>query len=245
MGIRTGDKRGAGKSPRDVAKKAQEAIGIHSPLPQVLPFSSSLVFAFRHLGGMPAAIEAARLVSEKDERFAQLVHMYDEVAESNKSKLKLEVMCSTLGITSGEFLGATSAALYDRNIDIGNLIAAANHPKVVEATVENATRANGFMDRQMLHQHHQFLPQAKGTQINIDNSKKILNAGGAPQQQIPEGDGGVTRIGLPSFEEETISATRAIRGDAGMGSVGQKLLPPATPEQAVTVPEVIDAEVVE
>ncbi len=202
-----------------------------------------MAFIYRHVGGVPAAIEAARLVAEKDPRFEMLVYTYDECPESDKHKLKLEILCAQADITQGDFIGFTMSAMHQRNIDIGNLIASANHPRVIEATVENATKANGFMDRQMLHQHSGFLPTSKGTSINIDNSKKILNAGGL-QNQIPEAEGGPARLGLPSFEEDTMSATRAIRGDAGMGSVGQKRLPAPSPEQAVSVPEsIIDAEV--
>lgn len=244
MGILASDKRGRGRTSKDVIDAIAEKHGIHSKIPQVLPFSSTLSFAFRHLGGTAAAIEAARMVSEKDERFKKLVFMWDETAESNQSKLKLEVLCSMNDISTGEFLGLTSAALYDRNIDIGNLIAAANHPRVVEATVENATKANGFMDRQMLHQHHNFLPLNKGMSINIDNSKKQVNVG--PGQGVLSEGQLAPRIALPSFEDETMSSTRAIRGDAGMGSVGQKRLPAPSSQQAVVVPtDIIDAEVIE
>lgn len=238
MGIGVRDKRGRGRSSKDVHERLDEKLGIHSKLPTVLPFISSLAFVYRHVGGVPAAIEAARLVAEKDERFKMLVYTYDECPESSKEKLKLEVLCSQYSITQGDFIGMTMSAMHERNLDIGNMIASASHPRIVEATVENATRANGFMDRQMMHQHSGFIPTAKGTSITIDNSKKVLNAGGAPVQQIPGAEGGAARLGMPSFEDETMSATRAIRGDAGMGAVGQlKQLPAPSPEQAVVVPE--------
>ena len=252
MGIGVHEQRGRGRSPKDVHKKLEERNGIHSKLPTVLPFISSMAFIYRHVGGVPAAIEAARLVAEKDERFKMLVYVYDECPDSDKPRLKLEVLCSQSNITQGDFIGMAMAAMHERNLDIGNMIASAAHPRVIEATVENATRANGFMDRQMLHQHHGFIPTAKGTSITIDNSKKVLNAGGAPQTPLTEGS--VTRLGMPSFEEETMSATRAVRGDAGMGFVGQKQLPAPTVEQTVLVPtqvndavslQVLDAEVVD
>lgn len=195
-----------------------------------------MAFVYRHVGGVPAAIEAARLVAEKDARFQQIVFMWDETKESDQHKLKLEVLCSTCGVTQGDFIGMTMSAMHERNLDIGNMIASAAHPKMVEATIENAQRANGFMDRQMMHQHTGFIPTAKGTSIVIDNSKKTLNAGGAPIQSIPSAEGGGTRLGMPSFEDETMSATRAIRGDAGVGSVGQLALPAPTEAQAILVP---------
>lgn len=238
MGIGVGDKYGRGRTPKDIHKKLEEKLGLHSKLPVVLPFNSTMAFIYRHVGGVSAAIEAARLVAEKDERFKLLVYTYDECAESDKHKLKLEVLCGQAAITQGDFIGMTMAAMHERNLDIGNMIASAAHPRVVEATIENAQRANGFMDRQMLHQHSGFIPTAKGTSITIDNSRKTLNAGGpgGSVQQIPSAEGGATRLGLPSFEDETMSATRAIRGDAGMGAVGQKALPAPKAEQVVIVP---------
>jgi len=173
-----------------------------------------------------------------------VVFAYEETPDSHKSKLKLEALCETAGIPSSEFLGSTIAAIYSRNVDIGKMIAAASHPKVVEATVENAQTRNGFMDRKMMHDHMGFLPLPKGMNINIDNSKKTLVAGGQSDLSRPVEN--LAKTALPSFEDEITQGTRAIRGDAGVGSVGQKRLPPPRPEQAVTVPtEILDAEPVE
>lgn len=243
MGIGVSDQYGRGRSSKDVHKKLEEKVGIHSKLPTVLPFNSTMAFIYRHVGGVPAAIEAARLVAEKDERFKLLVFTYDECAESDKHKLKLEVLCGQAAITQGDFIGMTMSAMHERNLDIGNMIASAAHPRVIEATIENATKANGFMDRQMLHQHSGFIPTAKGMTIINDNSRKTLNAG-SPMQQIPATEGGSMRLGMPSFEDETMQATRAIRGDAGVSSVGQKALPAPTEAQAVVVPvsNIQDAE---
>lgn len=226
-----------------VNKHAAEKIGQHSDLPTVLPFSSTLAFAFRYIGGISAAIEAARLVGEKDERYQMLVYAYEQTAESQRSMLKLEALCEAAAIPTSEFLGSTIAAIHSRNIDIGKLIASAAHPKVVEATIENAQTRNGFMDRKMMHDHVGFLPLPKGMNINIDNSKKTLIAGGQSDLSRPVEN--IARTALPSFEDEMTQGTRAIRGDASVGSV-QKKLPAPRPEQAVTVPsEILDAEPVD
>ncbi len=216
------------------AKHAAEKIGAHSELPPILPFSSNLAFIYRHVGGVSAAIEAARLVAETDERFKMLVFAYDEVSESDKHKLKLEHLCEAASIQPDVFVGMTIAAIFKRNSDIGKLIAAANHPRVIEATVEHAQKVNGFMDRKMMHDHMGFLPLPKGMNINIDNSKKTLIAGGQPEGSLPALPGNSPRTALPSFEEETMSSTRAIRGDAGVGSVQKRLSPPK--EQDVILP---------
>jgi hypothetical protein len=201
---------------------------------------------YRSIGGVSAAIEAARLVAERDDRYKALVFMYDETAESNRHKLKLEFMCESAGIPNDQFVGDTISAIFKRNSDIGKLIAAAAHPKIVEATVEHAQKVNGFMDRKMMHDHVGFLPVPKGMTIINDNSKKTLVAGGQAQVQGGGTAEDTSRTSLPSFESDTLESTKAIRGDAGVGKVGQKRLPAPKPEQAVTIPgEILDAELVD
>lgn len=206
-----------------------------------MPFQSTLAFAFRSVGGVPAAIEAARLVAETDERYLRVVHAYEQLSESDRQGLRLEVLCEAAEIKPADFIGACTTAFFSRNIEIGKLLAVANHPKIVEATIENAQRANGFMDRKMMHDHVGFLPVSKGMQINIDQSRKSVTVGQGTAE-LPQGRPQVT---LPSFEAETMEGTRALRGDAGIGDVGKRKLLASRPEQEVKVPEVIDAEVVD
>lgn len=245
-GIVTGDKRGRGRGHAAVNEKAAAKIGIHSELPPVLPFRSGLAFMYRSIGGLEGAIEAARIIAEHDDRYKALVFMYDETAESNRYKLKLEFLCESAGILQEQFVGDTIAAIFKRGSDIGKIMAGASHPRIVEATIEHAQKVNGFMDRKMLHDHIGFLPIPKGMTIINDNSKKTLVAGGQAQVQ---GGGAVedtSKTSLPSFESDTLESTKAIRGDAGVGKVGQKRLPAPKPEQAVVVPgEILDAEPVD
>lgn len=227
----------------DTAVRAAKIMGANpAKLPEVLPFKSSLAFSFRMSGGVPAAIEAARMVSEKDVRFQKLVYAYDQLSNSDKEKIHLEDLCAAAEISSAEFLGLTAAAMHSRNMDISRIMAATFHHKIVEASIANAMDPRGVADRKMLHDHMGFLPLPAGQNIIIDQSHKTVNTGKGSEPSVED----TSKTALPSFAEETVAGAQALRGDAGLGSVGQKRLPAPRPEQAVTVPEeIIEAEVVD
>src|SRR5258708_2701212 len=104
----------------------------------VLPFEPTLAYAFRTIGGKESAIGGARLLAETDKRFLKIVTAFDTLNDSDKSSVRLEDLCEGAEITPGEFLGLVTKALWERNADIGRLIAAVNHPKVIESTIEHS-----------------------------------------------------------------------------------------------------------
>jgi hypothetical protein len=198
----------------------------------VLPFEPTLAYAFRSIGGKESAIGGARLLAESDQRFLRIITAYDTLSASDQSSIRLEDLCIGAEISPGEFLGLVTKALWERNADIGRLIAAVNHPQVVENTIQHSASPFGGGDRRMLLEASGFLPTSKGIAINIDNSKKVLNAGGTTT---------IEEVSLPTFEEDGLETMTALRGDQ------TKALPPPSPKQLVQVPngEVMDAEVVQ
>lgn len=179
------------------------------------------------------------MIQEEDERCKKIVYAWDTATQRDKDTIKLEDLCAAAGISPDEFLGLIIPALWRRNLDIGKLIAAMAHPQVVEASIQAAKTQWGSLDRQMLHTASGFLPTKAGQQINIDNRKQIVNANGQVSAKDTSGPG------LPSFEQDCIEGAEALRDDAGANKAGQKRLPAPRPEQDITVPAIIDAEVVE
>ena len=206
-----------------------------------LPFESTLSYVFRNSGGKEAAVEAARLVLENngaDVRFQRFISAYDSLTYTDRQTIKLESLLAAADLSPSDYLREVIPALFQRNIDIGRLIAAVNHPRVVEASIASAELPSGVQDRKMLHEHMGFVQPAKGINIGIDNRRQSVSINGGQA----EGGGA---IGLPSFEEEGVSLTQALRGDASKNSVG-RALPAPTQAQIVSVPEdIIDAEVEE
>jgi len=226
---------GAGRDRESAVEAAQEKVGKSTNAPVVLPFDATLAYVFRAAGGKETAINAARMLTETDERFKRFVLAYDSATERDKGNLILEDLCAAADIPPDEFLGLVIPALYRRNIDTGKLIAAVNHPKIVEATIQAAQGQYGMPDRKMLLDHAGFLPQSKGFQVNIDSRNQTLSIGsgggkpGVEDTSLP---------GLPSFEQDAIEGTTALRK-----GLGQLRLKEATPEQSVEVPgEVLEGE---
>ena len=67
---------------KSAADKAVETIGGKKPyglLPplEILPFQSTLAYAFKSVGGKETAIEAARMVQDEDERFKKITYAWD------------------------------------------------------------------------------------------------------------------------------------------------------------------------
>lgn len=221
---------------KNTHKKKEVQKVIKPEFKEVLPFEPTLAYAFRSIGGKESAIGGARLLAETDQRFLRIVVAYDSLSTANKGTTRLEDLCAGAEITPGEFLGLVTTALWERNADIGRLIAAVNHPKVIESTIQHSQSPFGGGDRKMLLEAAGFLPTSKGVSINIDNSKKTLNTSG--------GTTTIESVGLPTFEQDGMELMTAIRGDQ------TKALPPPTPQQAVLVPspspalEVLEAELV-
>lgn len=212
--------------------------------PPKLPFEATLAFAFRGVGGKKTAIEYARLAAQVEPRFKKLVWAYDELSAMDQEKIRLEDLCAGAEILPTEFLGMIAQVAYSHNLDVANIIAAVHHPRIVEATIANAIEnPYGTEDRKMLHAHHNFVPQPKGTTISINNQPQAIAAANSKIVAM-EGTGG-----LPSFETEGIEIAQAIRGDEGRGVVisspsqalppGQAL-PPAEHVIDVTAEEISD-----
>lgn len=203
---------------KDAAKRAQSRLGTggnQKASTPILPFEATLAYAFKGAGGKETCIGAARLIQDQDERVKRFVYAYDSASDTDKKVIILEDLCSAADIPPDELLGLIIPALWKRNVDISKLIAAVHHPEIVEATIQAAKGPFGMPDRKMLHDSMGFLPQKPGMQISIDASRKTLVAGG--RVMIEDG-----AIGLPSFEQDAIEGAQAVRGDAGMGKVGQK-----------------------
>lgn len=200
--------------------------------PGVLPFESTLAFAFRGAGGKQIAIEAARLLSNKDPRFLKIVTAFDTLSLHDQEEVRLEDLCTGAEISSGDFLRDVIPALWERNVDIARIIAAVSQPKVVQDAVNASGTPFGGADRKMMLEIGGIYTPKGGMSINIDNSKKTLNVHEAQALS-----------GLPTFESEGIESVGVIRGDHS----STKALPPASPRQFVKVPtgEVLEAELVQ
>jgi hypothetical protein len=199
--------------------------------PAILPFENTLAYAFRHAGGKETAINAARLLVDVNIKFKRFVFAYDSASNTDKQSIVLEDLCRAADMSPGEFLAEAIPALWNRSADIAKITAAIAHPRVVEATIDQSMSPFGTQEKKMLLEASGFLPTKSGITIDNRHQTLIANRGGSVEMgNIP---------GLPSFEDDGIEASRAIRGDASMSSVSAP--------KAISAPaeSIIDAEVEE
>lgn len=200
--------------------------------PEQLPFQATLAFAFRGAGGKATAVEYARLAAPIDERFLRFITAFDKLSASDQKEVRLEDLCKVAEILPHEFLGGVAAIAHKYNVDVGNMIAAIHHPQIVQATVDSALSPFGTEDRKMLHSHVGFLPQGKGSTVNVPIQ---INQSAEPgKTSISQG---ASASQLPRFESSTRDLAQIVRGDAATGKTGTK--------QIAAPVEIVDAEIVE
>ena len=157
-----------------------------SKLPK-LSFKGSLAFAASKVpGGKKVFMEYVKMGIGSDERIKELIERWKGMSKSDQRRTNLDDLCEEVGISPGEVMGIAARCAFDYNSDVSNMIAAVMQPQILEATIENALRPEGFQDRKLLHQHAEFLPAPHGQVVNV-NARAIA---------VAESD----ERGLPSFE---------------------------------------------
>lgn len=104
--------------------------------------------------------------SDSPEAFAVL-ECYHSLPKVFRQTLPIEAFCIAANISPMRILEAITAACVRLGAQASTLIAAVNHPRVVEKTVEMALTDDGIEDRATLHKATGFLPTPKGSHTNI------------------------------------------------------------------------------
>jgi hypothetical protein len=171
-------------------------------LPKV-DYDRSLSMAVRLMdGGRDAFMRYVHLAAETgDDDAKKFLAIWDTMRQWDREKQSLDAMCVKGGIDRGTFLGTLTKTAFNYGCDVGNLVAAAAHPAIMERTVTSAKRLDssiGQRDRMALLAHAGFLPTPKGATINIvanANAVAASNAANSPS--------------VPSFLDDMNSASAA------------------------------------
>lgn len=157
------------------------------------------------------AIALKTLAERGDEAATKLNEYYSSLTPNQQRRVTFDELVLKAEIDVIDFIKEMAGVMYELGVGFGNVLAAAHHPNVVAAGITQALEPAGVKDRQMLFQHHRFLPTAKGATVNVGVSVQNTTT--------PASDAGDDGR-LPSFEEETIA----------MRSVARRELPPAGEE---------------
>jgi hypothetical protein len=132
------------------------------------------------------AIDYLRMSEESDARNFLVIH--DKLSETARKLVSLEAIAIAAGLTTQRLFGLISEAVFVQSRFESALLAAANHPQVVEASIKQAVTPRGVADRKMLHQQAGFLPMPK-TQIvslpgaRIDARQQVANISVLPPME--------------------------------------------------------------
>jgi hypothetical protein len=105
---------------------------------------------------------------------------YHGIQVSLRKVLPIEAFCVAAGVSPLTILGILTGEIVRMGAQASTIIAAVNHPRVVQKSVEMALTDDGLADRTLLAKATGFLPTPKGSQTQI-NIAANANATAAPQ----------------------------------------------------------------
>lgn len=188
-----------------------------------LPGSGSLTLATRYIeGGRATVLLYIQLAAMNGNDSAMTWwHVWEHLSKYEQSHVSFDDICASSGIPPKNILMAIAGAGFEANCDIANLLASHMHPKVVEASIKEAQKADGIEDRKLLMSHSGFIPVPKGSSIVINNAPQAIAM--AKAQSVSMSDPSV-----PSFLqdiEDLSPVTHQVQGEVIQAQA--KELPPA------------------
>lgn len=156
------------------------------------PASASPIgmLANKLFGGKSAFMEFARLAVHIEAGLAPIVEAYENLPDRLRAAVSIDELCVKYDVDPLHFIGVVGEAVQKYGNNAAIVIAALNFPGVVEKSVKQALKPDGFKDREALMKHHGFIPTPHGTSISVQaNAAARADASAAPESK-----------GLPSFE---------------------------------------------
>lgn len=141
--------------------KTKELATTEPPAPRALPYGpgADLVTSWPHYLASSESADAKKL----------LLVLYS-VPAAHRRSLPIEAYCVAAGVSPLTILGILTGEVVRLGAQASTIIAAVNHPRVVQKSVDMALTDEGIDDRTLLAKATGFLPSPKGSQINIHNA---------------------------------------------------------------------------
>lgn len=156
--------------------------------------------------------------------------VYADLTPTERDLVSFDDICVAAGVRPSDLMSLVVKTAMEYGRDVGNLVAAATHPKIVAKAAESAQRIDGdyaelaFRDRQALFQHHNFLPLPRGVQVNVNANASASAQAAAAAKAEPT---------MPSFTADLAKAD----------AIQRKLQGVAPPVEAVLIsPDDADSE---
>ena len=172
--------------------------------------AATLQYAASRLdGGRESFLVYARSAAATHPEIKPFLDHYDGISKYEKQKYTLDVLAQQANISPRLLIEAVAGEAFEQGVNVANLIAAHHLPAVVSESVKVAVTRKGVKDREMLMQHHGFLPVPKGTTVNV---LAVAQAKGGLGESLPDFEQSVVSLGeaarsverLPEGSEGTI-----------------------------------------
>lgn len=149
--------------------------------------------------------QALRFVPGGRDTFTGLVHramlngdpdakawwsIYADLPLQHQARIDFDDVCGVAGVQPDRIMGVVVSTAMRVGNDVGDLVAATMHPSIVHRTTKSAMRIGGEhaaiaqKDREMLFQHHRFIPVPRGVTITAHASAQAA-AAAANQPSVP------------------------------------------------------------
>jgi len=159
------------------------------------PISSQLAMIGRKLKKRKLPISPYYyLKCSPGESARRIVALYYSLPKNQREILPIEGYCLAVGVNPTDILETIVKAIASVSRQASAAIAAANHPAVVEKTVEMALTDEGIEDRTTLHKAVGFLPTPKGSQITVNASANAASTAQAAALPAPPPEATIKRL---------------------------------------------------
>ncbi len=130
--------------------------------PQITPLLRKLP------GGEFDAVNYLRASAAEDAR--RFLKFYDDprLPLTLRDLLPIEAFCLAAAVEPPRLLGIIVETAHLHGATMGAMIAAVAHPRIVEVSVQEALKPEGWSDREHNLKHMGFLPTPKGSQVNVN-----------------------------------------------------------------------------
>lgn len=202
---------------RDRGEQARLRLGVTPEMMKGVPLITPLL---KHVGGIDECLDALRGDDSPDA--LAFVEKWDSISKSDLDRVSVEEICVAAGLTTRRLVEVITGALMQQARDATKLIVAAAQPGIVAKTAKMALTDFGNQDRDTFHKATGFLPQPKGTSINLNQ----LNQSGLPAP----GDKEEKALPPPSADNWLLEIQSVIRPDL-------KLIEAPLPDVIANVPD--------
>lgn len=125
------------------------------------------------------------LQTSSDPDARKVLDAYHSIIKSFRVSLPIEAFCFAASVSPLRILEIITATCVRLGAQASSIVAAVNHPRVVEKTVEMALTDGGHEDRADLHKAVGFLPTAKGSQTVIQVTQNAQTSATAQAASVP------------------------------------------------------------